>query len=67
MKAKAKLAAALRKAADKMDPKAKDAAKPGIHLKPVDIGQLDGFERPAPLVPLPDFDRRRGAGWGNYL
>ena len=62
MKAKAALAAALRKAADKMDPPTKEKSKPGLILKPVDIDQLDGFERPGPLLPLPDY-----SGWGYYL
>ena len=67
MKQKERIAAALRKVADRIDPPTKEKGKPGIVLKPVDVEALDGFGRPAPLVPLPDFDRHRGAGWGNYL
>lgn len=64
MKAKQALAAALRKAADKIDPP--DKAKRGISLIPADIGKLDGFDRTGPLIPLPDVDWNR-SGWGNYV
>ena len=67
MKATARLASALRKAADKIDPPSKAKGKPGIVLKPADLSLLDGFNEPKPLVPLPDFDRHRGSGWGNYV
>jgi hypothetical protein len=66
-------ASALREIAEVLDPKPTPEppklpdAQRDLFLKPVTVTKLGGFERSAPLVPLPDFDRHRGAGWGNYL
>ena len=46
MKQRERVAAALRKVADRIDPPTKEKGNPGIILKPVDIESLGGFETP---------------------
>ncbi len=49
MKPKAALATALRKVADKLDPREEERI--GVPLAPVNIESLDGFESPKNLAP----------------